>query len=573
MPGPTSNPIFVKLTDAGLAAAAAVNGGPAVQITHIAAGTGQYVPTGEETALVNRRITVPVAGGGGVPGEALYRLHAAMKAAAGQEFAAGEIGFYLGNPSAGGTLFGVASRVGQPYFFVGSEYVVTSSYSLELAEIDTGSVEVSVDPDYAAVLAAIGNHEVDPHPHPVYVLRDEFDSQFIGSVLHSHTVNRPPTYVRRDGRVCNRLHYPELWDFALHSGMLVSEAEWFSGRRGSFSSGDGATNFRLPDMRGSFERVWADSDYLAVPGAAGPDRDAGRIAGSEQDADAGPHRHLIAHKYAIREDYVEDFENTNPSPPGVTNPFKGLGRFNTLVANNLVRRDLLIGSSFESPQLSGTSRDADVGLTSSPDGEGRPFNIALPSFLKAHSFDKNPSSQPYFAERMDGGSNAPPSPADNTPDNFSFDPVTVYATIYPDNQNADSARYAEFISESIEITGIDYPTRFSLSLQSGQVFLARGFVDSSSHPNPLRFYPAPESEFLAGDYPNGDLMRGGVEPVSRNGVAIGTRVPFALIGPGDRISVAGRITPATDESVHTVLVTVGNITRPFVITVIRPSAP
>lgn len=63
------------------------------------------------------------------------------------------------------------------------------------------------------------------------------------------------------GQLLSRSLFPRLWkyindNFPMGAGM-VTEIEWFSGinYQGFFSNGDGATNFRLPDERGMFERM------------------------------------------------------------------------------------------------------------------------------------------------------------------------------------------------------------------------------------------------------------------------------------------------------------------------------
>lgn len=49
-----------------------------------------------------------------------------------------------------------------------------------------------------------------------------------------------------------------LWAYAQASGNLVTDAVWLAGRPASFSSGDGATTFRIPDLRGLFVRGYHD---------------------------------------------------------------------------------------------------------------------------------------------------------------------------------------------------------------------------------------------------------------------------------------------------------------------------
>lgn len=83
-----------------------------------------------------------------------------------------------------------------------------------------------------------------------------------------------------NGVLLSRTTYSKLWAFAQNSGVLIKEAEWAS-RTGCFSSGDGSTTFRIPDLRGVFPRGWDNSKGI----------DASRIFGSIQDSQNKTHTH------------------------------------------------------------------------------------------------------------------------------------------------------------------------------------------------------------------------------------------------------------------------------------------
>lgn len=65
-------------------------------------------------------------------------------------------------------------------------------------------------------------------------------------------------FLKCNGALLNRADYPALWAYAQASGALVTEAQWSANNWGRFSSGDGATTFRIPELRGEFPRFWDD---------------------------------------------------------------------------------------------------------------------------------------------------------------------------------------------------------------------------------------------------------------------------------------------------------------------------
>ncbi|HAR61712.1 MAG TPA: hypothetical protein DCS18_16185 [Alcanivorax sp.] len=68
----------------------------------------------------------------------------------------------------------------------------------------------------------------------------------------------PANCLPMDGALLNRSSYPELWEFAQTEARLVSDSSWNGSlsNRPSFSSGNGYSTFRVPDVRGLFPRWW-----------------------------------------------------------------------------------------------------------------------------------------------------------------------------------------------------------------------------------------------------------------------------------------------------------------------------
>ncbi|WP_236233092.1 hypothetical protein [Pseudomonas tohonis] len=83
---------------------------------------------------------------------------------------------------------------------------------------------------------------------------DRLDSTPLGRpTFDTSTLILPGGYGALNGGLLNRADWPWLWDHAQQSGILTTEAAR-AGMEGGWTSGDGATTFRLPDLRGEFLR-------------------------------------------------------------------------------------------------------------------------------------------------------------------------------------------------------------------------------------------------------------------------------------------------------------------------------
>jgi phage-related tail fiber protein len=88
--------------------------------------------------------------------------------------------------------------------------------------------------------------------------------------------------LKLNGALISRATYARLYAHANGSGNIVSEATWSGGNSGSFSTGDLATTFRLPDLRGEFIRGYDDSRGV----------DAARVIGARQADSLKDHTHV-----------------------------------------------------------------------------------------------------------------------------------------------------------------------------------------------------------------------------------------------------------------------------------------
>lgn len=62
----------------------------------------------------------------------------------------------------------------------------------------------------------------------------------------------PSGYVKADGTLYSRTIFAELWNAC--KGTAITDQAWSAGQYTAFSAGDGATTFRVPDLRGLFMR-------------------------------------------------------------------------------------------------------------------------------------------------------------------------------------------------------------------------------------------------------------------------------------------------------------------------------
>lgn len=170
-----------------------------------------------------------------------------------------------------------------------------------------------------------------------WVPLDRLDAGALGRpIFETSTALSPGGWGLPNGALLNRADWPWLWDYAQQSGMLVTEAARV-GMEGAWTGGDGATTFRLPELRGEFLRVLDEGRGV----------DASRVAGSWQDgtwlrtiaqewsgADVVGGPHMIGNAYAQPDGFMAQPPGTPMSPSGARSP--GGNAFPIIISDNAI---------------------------------------------------------------------------------------------------------------------------------------------------------------------------------------------------------------------------------------------
>jgi len=269
------------ITDAGLAAAInASKNQLQLAITHVSLGTGKYdaQATGAGmTAMALRRETVAI-GGGIVSGTGAFKMTCRFLSWKGAPYDASELGFWAGDPAAGGVLFAVHSHVSDVLVNRNAlDYV--ASFVLQLTRVPPGSVTVVIDPDSAQALALIGDHEAKADPHPQYVKKagDTMTGYLLGLSAPQHDVSKRTATTEVVDRV--GLNFPSSGGLALSEATsvltLASVGRWVDIRTNgatvqlpkASSAKIGAT-YQISVSAANASLVPTDDDSFVFPGGS-----------------------------------------------------------------------------------------------------------------------------------------------------------------------------------------------------------------------------------------------------------------------------------------------------------------
>lgn len=135
----------------------------------------------------------------------------------------------------------------------------------------------------------------------------------IGGIMPFTGNNTPAGFLPAAGLALSRNDYAKLWAHAQASGMIVNDADWLGNGgalQGCYSTGDGATNFRIPHLGGVFLR---GLDF-------GRGTDLNRVIGTMQADLIRKHTHPLT-----GEGYVTQLYGAGPSLGIVTSPDTSAG--------------------------------------------------------------------------------------------------------------------------------------------------------------------------------------------------------------------------------------------------------
>lgn len=204
------------------------------------------------------------------------------------------------------------------YLTVISAYANTTASTLQLT---LGSTVLSSYPIVKGNNSALVAGDIPGAGYPLqinwsaafnsFVLQNPATGIFVaavptGAVVQFPATTAPSGYLIANGQLVSRTTYAYLWAFAQSSGNLISDSLWTSNSQyGSFSEGDGTTNFRLPQYGGYFLRSLDNGNGI----------DPGRAIGTTQQNQNQSHTHSASvtdpgHGHTIKDGEVNT--RTNP---------------------------------------------------------------------------------------------------------------------------------------------------------------------------------------------------------------------------------------------------------------------
>jgi len=172
---------------------------------------------------------------------------------------------------------------GMPIFFKAAN-TNTGASTLDINGLGTKSIKKSTDVALAAGDIKAGQIVLVVYDGTNFQMIGSAGTGKVGDVRISLSATPNDDEIKLNGASLSRAAYAGLWDWAQAKSVVVAEASWSPNNTGAFSSGDGATTFRVPETRGEFPRFFDDSRGV----------DSGHVFGSWQADEFKSHSHAGA---------------------------------------------------------------------------------------------------------------------------------------------------------------------------------------------------------------------------------------------------------------------------------------
>lgn len=213
-----------------------------------------------------------------------------------------------------------------------------------------------------------------------------------GMVATFATATTPVGWLKLNGQLASRATYPNLFAFASASGLIPDSEFYGMSKLGRFSSGDGATNFRIPDVRAMFLRGLDEGVALDPGRAIGVFQDY-LVAQHSHATSETPHSHTGttdsagAHTHTVNDpthfhQILQDITNTFGSGAGLSGVGNvGAGTASTQGTSTGVSINA-VAAHLHGFTTSSVSTGLTIGAVPGGGAEQRVRNIAWPFYIK-----------------------------------------------------------------------------------------------------------------------------------------------------------------------------------------------
>lgn len=220
------------LTDVGLAAAIdARKNGLQLSITHVALGSGKYNSStsgASKTSLValKEKVTIPA---GSVSGTGGFSCDVVFPEWTGATYDASELGFFAGDPSAGGKLIFVWSSTTE-VLVQRNLLQFAAAFIFQLTRLPTDSITVQLDSQASLAASLVGLHESKEDPHTRYLKRDGDKATGWIEFLTPPRLDRSKKAATTEGMAASGVGYPSIGGIGMADDYLIAPEQgnmWF----------------------------------------------------------------------------------------------------------------------------------------------------------------------------------------------------------------------------------------------------------------------------------------------------------------------------------------------------------